>query len=272
MRRVLIAAAIALFPISADAADMADVVAAIERDDTNTVAQFIAEGGDIDAFAPHGRFGGSPLLQLAARVDRTQSALLLIDAGARLNAVSRTSGATALHAATLRGNAQLVERLITAGADPNALNHFGEVPLHNAVAFGQYKAVQVLLSHGADPNLSQSAQGPAIMGTARMAGPAMRRALGLSPAADPVVPIIRELIAHGADVGVADTHGTTLLDEWMYRVCAEQDAMGAPIVEMLLGSGALLDQDKLRGFLDIGRALGNAECNWLLPLTEQQQL
>ena len=272
MKRALIAAAIALFPLSTSAADMADIVAAIERDDPNLVAQFIAEGGDIDAVATDGQFGGSPLLQLAARVNATRSAVLLIDAGARLNAASRTSGATALHAATLRGNAELVERLITAGADPNVLSHFGEVPLHNAIIFGQFEAVKILLDNGADPDRSLSEQGPAIMGTAHMAGPAVRRALGLSPAAGPVVPIIRELIAHGADINVADARGTTLLDQWMYRVCAEQDAMGAPIVDMLLDSGALLDQEKLRGFLDIGRTLGTAECDWLLPLTEQQQL
>ncbi len=272
MRSVLIAAAVALLSANATAADLTGIVAAIERDDEAAVARFIAEGGDIDAVAPGGRFGGSPLLHLAARLNATQSAALLIDAGAQLDARSHTSGATALHAAALQGNANLVDRLIAAGADPNTLSHFGEVPLHNAVAFGQFDAVQVLLDQGADPNLGHSEQGPPIMGTARIADPAVRRALGLSPEPAAVTPIIHALIAHGAAVDVADAHGTTLLDQWMYRVCAERDAMGAAVVDKLLDAGALLDQEKLRGFLEMGRSLGNAECDWLLPLTDQRQL
>ena len=272
MRPLLIATAVLLLATKASANDLARVITAIEQDDRGAIVEYIRAGGDVDARAPNGRFGGSPLLHLAARLDATESATALIDAGARLNSASRTSGATALHAAAMRGNADLALRLLTAGADPNVISHLGEVPLHNAVVFGQQEVVTVLLEHGADPNFSQSEQGPPIMGSARTASVSLRRALGLRPYSDTAAPIIATMIAHGADVDVSDAHGTTLLDYWMHRVCAERDVGGESVVNMLLDSGALLDQEKVRGFLDIGRSLGNEECEVLAPLTGQRQL
>ena len=135
-----------------------------------------------------------------------------------------------------------------------------------------HKAVTLLLHHGADPNHSQSDEGPPIMITARMAHPPVRQALGLSPMPDPAGAIVRELIANGADVHARDARGDTVLDHWMYRICNEADTDGADIVDLLLDSGALLDKDKLRGFLDIGRSLDNVECDRLAPLVEQEQL
>ena len=60
-------------------------------------------------------------------------------------------GFTLLHAAV--GSIQLVEKLLAAGADPNALDHRNRSPLHEAGVYAEDPAVIfALIAAGADPN------------------------------------------------------------------------------------------------------------------------
>jgi ankyrin repeat protein len=57
-----------------------------------------------------------------------------------------------LHAAALANDAEIVQLLIDAGADPNQWVYAGVTPLHAATVADSQEAVDVLLDAGADPN------------------------------------------------------------------------------------------------------------------------
>jgi ankyrin repeat protein len=57
---------------------------------------------------------------------------------------------TPLHIASRADNREILEMLISAGADTNAQNNFGYTPLHIAAISGQKEAVALLLAAGAD--------------------------------------------------------------------------------------------------------------------------
>jgi len=74
-----------------------------------------------------------------------------VDAGTKDDAWARL-----LHQAAGAGYAELVEALITAGADVNARTEEGETPLHQAaVRCGGLEVVGALIAAGADVNASE---------------------------------------------------------------------------------------------------------------------
>lgn len=58
-------------------------------------------------------------------------------------------GNTLLHSAVISGNIQEVERLLSAGADPNIANRDGHTPLHAAVICGHASIHDLLVSYRA---------------------------------------------------------------------------------------------------------------------------
>ena len=58
-----------------------------------------------------------------------------------------------LHSAAATSQRDVAERLLAAGADPNARQHGGYVPLHSAAQNGDDALTELLLGHGADPTL-----------------------------------------------------------------------------------------------------------------------
>src|SRR5687767_12324387 len=64
-------------------------------------------------------------------------------------------GSTPLHCAAWKGHLDVVEVLLTAGADVNAVNqneHWGTTPLHAAAHANQDGIARLLIEHGADVN------------------------------------------------------------------------------------------------------------------------
>ena len=106
---------------------------------------------DVEADAMFSGDGWTPL-HLAGFFGRDECAETLLDSGASLTAVSRNSTAnTPLHAALAGAtNARLVERLLDAGADPNARGETGITPLHLAASRGDAALCSLLMARGAD--------------------------------------------------------------------------------------------------------------------------
>ena len=61
--------------------------------------------------------------------------------------------AAPLHDAAREGDVEAIQRLLAAGADPNAkAAYLGDTPLHTAALMGHADAIAALLKGGADPN------------------------------------------------------------------------------------------------------------------------
>ena len=94
--------------------------------------------------------GGSTPLMFAARSGNVDVARVLIEAGADVND-TEASGASALVIATHSGHGSLAQFLVENGADPNAAEA-GYTALHAAVLRSQIELVRSLLRYGADIN------------------------------------------------------------------------------------------------------------------------
>jgi len=94
--------------------------------------------------------GGSTPLLFAARNGDVETATVLVDAGAHVNATA-PSGRSALVTAAHSGHGSLGVYLLEEGANPNA-SDAGYTALHAAVLRSQVDLVKALLQHGADPN------------------------------------------------------------------------------------------------------------------------
>lgn len=86
----------------------------------------------------------TPTLRQAAVVE------LLLRKGAPVNAKTQ-EGSTPLHIA-IGSNPDLVRLLIKYGANPNVATHDGMTPLMRAASIGDRELVEILLSAGADPD------------------------------------------------------------------------------------------------------------------------
>lgn len=99
------------------------------------------------------------------------------------------AGDTPLHLAALRDDADAVESLLAAGADPNALNRHGATPLHYGIS--SERIVAALLARGAKPDVV-SAVG-------------MTPLLGVVSRGDSF-PVARRLIEAGANIDAQRSH------------------------------------------------------------------
>ena len=95
--------------------------------------------------------GGSTALLFAAREGDVESAQLLLEAGAKIND-KLPDGTTALIEAAHSGQGAVARMLLDKGADPND-SEIGYTALHAAVLRGDLDLVKALLAHHANPNL-----------------------------------------------------------------------------------------------------------------------
>jgi ankyrin repeat protein len=154
------------------------------------------------------RGGATPLL-FTARVGDVESARLLLAAGADPND-SQPDGVSALVLAAHSGNGHVAALLLEHGADPNAFGS-GYTALHAAILRSDVNLVKALLARGANPNLRMTKGTPMRRDTtdwnlpARLIGstPYMLAARFLEPDIMPV------LVAGGADPGLTTPDGAT---------------------------------------------------------------
>jgi len=95
--------------------------------------------------------GGATALLFTARAGDPESARLLLDAGANPNE-AQPDGVSALVLAAHSGNGRVAALLLEDGADPNAFGT-GYTALHAAILRSDLDLVKALLARRADPNL-----------------------------------------------------------------------------------------------------------------------
>jgi uncharacterized protein len=99
-------------------------------------------------------------LHLAAMYNYAAIAKVLVDAGADVNALSHYG--TPLHVAAAEGKCQVVSTLIGCGADVDASMLLGGTPLHKAASFGHLQVINALLDAGADIDAPHGGRQPLV--------------------------------------------------------------------------------------------------------------
>ena len=136
-------------PASAATADVAD---AAMRGDRAAVRAALARKADVNA----PQADGTTALHWAVEQDDVEMADVLIRAGARV-ALRTREGITSLQLAAINGSAAMIDRLLKAGADPNAaLTPAGDTALMMAARTGTTGAIRVLAEAGANVNAKES--------------------------------------------------------------------------------------------------------------------
>ena len=179
--------ALGAFVISATlvaAANDAPVAEAAMSGDRDTVRSLLKQGQDVNAAMGD----GMTALHWAAKRGDVELAQMLLYAGANVKAMTRLGGFTPIIMASETGNARMIEMLLKAGAEAKVATSNGTTPLMLAAVAGRADAIKLLLDAGADPNAAETARGE----TALMFAANYNR-----------VEAIKALLAGGAKVQVA---------------------------------------------------------------------
>jgi uncharacterized protein len=134
------------------AADAVAVVDAAMRGDRDAVRSMLKDGADVNS----AQGDGMTALHWAAMKGDVQLAEILLYAGANVKATTRLGAYTPIMLAAKAGDAPMIAALAKAGADVKSATATGVTPLMLAAASGNADAVTVLLDKGADINAKES--------------------------------------------------------------------------------------------------------------------
>ena len=137
------------------AAAAAPVADAVMAGDVAAVRAMLKSGADVNG----AQGDGMTALHWAAMKGQTEMAQMLVYAGANHAATTRLGAYTPLHLAAKSGSAPVVDMLVTAGASVRAVSTTGATPLMMAAESGVLAAAERLVAAGADLNAVESAKG-----------------------------------------------------------------------------------------------------------------
>jgi len=154
-------------------AGRSEIATAAERGDLAAVRDLIAKKADVNAAQPD----GATALHWAVYRNNAEMADLLLRAGASPKVASR-DGISPLYMASLYGNAGIVNSLIKAGADAKGTGPAGETMLMLAARNGNPDVVKMLVAAGVDVNAKEPLRGTtALMWAIEQKHPAAVKAL-----------------------------------------------------------------------------------------------
>ena len=133
-------------PNAAAAKPASELVTASQRGDLARVRELLAAGGSANDVDPD---TGRSALHFAARENRAEVIVVLLDSKADINATDRT-GKTPLTMAAENSAVEATKLLIERGADLNKRDQIGGTPLTWACGLGTASTVKLLIDSGAD--------------------------------------------------------------------------------------------------------------------------
>jgi ankyrin repeat protein len=241
--------------------------------DTDTARLLLAAGADVNDRLPD----GASALVVAAHSGQGAFAKMLLDKGADANAAG--AGYTALHAAVLRGDLDLVKALLAHGANPNAplakgtpsryyskdwaLNAsalVGSTPLWQAARYGDVPVMRALAAAGADPKVAHTDRSTIlIVAVAANSGYGTgdRRERYLGPGDTAPTPEENERVTYAAAAAAielgADVNATNQAGETALHVAAAQAVDS--VARLLVEKGANIEATNKRGLTPLGVAI-----------------
>ncbi len=166
--------------------------------------------------------GETPLMVCS---DSSAIVPLLLNMGARVDAVDKAGKSVLIHAINNGHNTIVIGILLRAGADPKLKDLEGNSALDLAAKKGLFELVRPLADHGC------KAEAKSLLTTADEAGNTLLMKALLTPNVLPRV--IRELVDLGSDVNARDAEGKSPL-----HILAAQSYNISPIVQILLKAKA----------------------------------
>jgi ankyrin repeat protein len=195
--------------------------------DLAKVRSFVEQGIDVDSRDSEGRTA----LYYAAMQGKRDLVEFLLSRGANVNAKDKDYGFTPLHHAVGGGHKDVVELLIAKGADVNATDKHGWTPLDSSVYGGNTDIPELLIEAGANVN--------------------SRYGWGQTPliwaAQEGHTPVVQLLIVKGADFNAQDDQGLTPLH---YAA----DEGHKDVAELLIAKGASVDATGKNDWTPLHRA------------------